>query len=177
MPIYDAGPTRSQFDALAAQVAGAVPLPTYTVATLPTPDASNLNRLAGVTDLFGNRTTRMRCEKITVSGTDYFYWQPQSSDSAGSVDVSATNATIGALTMPTTITLVGNVAAAITRNVTLAPGAYPGQIKELRMGWTIGALGSLNILGVASAVALLAGGYSKFASNWSSGTPVWDKLV
>ena len=173
------GPSQAAFDALFTQVQGAVPLPTYTVATLPEANAGNLNRLIGISDLFGNRTTRMRCERIMVQGLEKFYWQPQSSDSYGDLDIAAANMTIGALTMPTSIGLVGNIGAAIARTVSFQDGAFPGQTKEIRMGGLIGALGGLTVLGVGlgAGLSLLAGGYAKYASDWTSGSPVWKRIA
>jgi hypothetical protein len=173
------GPSQAAFDALFTQVQGAVPLPTYTVATLPVANLGNLNRLVGVSDLFGNRTTRMRCERITVGGVDLFYWQPQSSDSYADLDVSSGNQVIGALTMASSIGLIGNVGTGITRTVSFQDGAFPGQTKEVRMGGLIGALGGLNILGVGlgAGLSLLAGGYAKYASDWTSGSPVWKRIA
>jgi hypothetical protein len=180
-PEPDISGLTQQLAALQAQVAGALPLGTYTVASLPTPDATNLNRLAGVTDLFGNRTTRVRCEKVTIGGVDYFYWQPQSSDSAGTIDVGSANLNLGALTMPTSVNFIGSILAGVGRTVTFADGAFPGQVKEVRMSGSIGALGSLNLLGtgLGSGVAVLLGGYQKYVSDWTTtpGTRTWVRQI
>lgn len=53
--------------------AGPIILPgTWTVDTLPTPDASNLGNYARVSDLFGSKTDLVLC---SLSGGAYF-WQP-----------------------------------------------------------------------------------------------------
>lgn len=150
------------------------PLGPYTVDTLPTPNAGNLGRVATVSDLFGVRYSRCRCE---MQGGLYF-WQPLSSDSSGNMATGA-NTSVFPLKNPQSLVLTGTIALGVTREFTLeTTGGWPGCVKEFRGGLT-SLLGTLNVLGtgLGSAVNLTLGGYRKFVLDVNAGALEWRQLV
>ena len=161
--------------ALDAVTAGLTPLGPFTVATLPAPTAANIGRTATVTDLFGSRYSRVRCERVG----DFHFWQPLSSDSFGDIAVAA-NMTLLPLSSPTTISLSGAVNAGVSRSVTLGTaGGWPGAVKEIRSDMTLGLGSGLNILGtgLGSGLSLLLGGYRKFGLDYAGGVLTWKLLT
>lgn len=161
--------------ALDAALASVSPLGPFTVATLPTPGPAILNRVATVSDLFGNRKSRVRCDAVG----DFHFWQPLSSDSFGDIAVAA-NMTLLPLSSPTTISLSGAVNAGVSRSVTLGTaGGWPGAVKEIRSDMTLGLGSGLNILGtgLGSGLSLLLGGYRKFGLDYAGGVLTWKLLT
>lgn len=144
---------------LSTAISSVAPMGPYTVATLPTPDASNLGRVATVTDLFGDRYSRVRCERVG----SFYFWQPLSSDSGKAYTLTGDLA-VKALTHPQSLIFSGAPGLGQTWTVTVdLTGSWPGRVVEMLS--TAGViLGALNIagLGLGSAVAVLAGSYRKF---------------
>ncbi len=160
---------------LQTAMAAIIPLGPYTVATLPAPAASNLGRNAIVTDLFGNRYGRVRCESVG----SFYFWQPQSSDSFGNV-ATASNVTVTPLGYAQTLNLTGSLAAGVTRTITLSTvGGWPGAIKEIHSDTTLGLGAALNIVGtgLGSGLSLLAGGYKKYGLDYTGTQLEWKLLT
>lgn len=129
----------------------------YTVDTLPTPDASNLDRYARVTDLFGEKRDLVLCSQV---GGVYF-WQPvratYAKSIAGNVDTTLTT-----LKSPSVVFMTANLTA--NRTVTLSTtNAYPGATFEVAMQGTLG-INTLTIAGLAlgATVSMILGGRKRF---------------
>jgi len=174
-PAPVSAPSQAAFDALAAQVAAAVPLGTFTVATLPAPTAAIVGRLAKVTDLFGDQFDTVRCCAV---GTFYF-WKPQSSDSARNFAMTA-DMLVKPLTYPQGLRLTGTIGLGTVRKLTLdVEGGWPGCCKEISAGGLGSILGTLNVLGsgLGSGIGLLTGAYKKFMLDYSGGALSWIQIV
>ena len=152
-----------------------LPIGTFSVATMPAAAAQYLGRVAIVTDLFGERYTRMRCERV---GTNFYFWQPQSSDSAKSYTMTG-NMTVDPLNFPQGIRLNGSIGLGINRTISLSTvGGWPGAKKDISAAGLSG-LGGLNVLGVGltSAVNVVLGGYKKFMMEFDGTKLVWTQII
>lgn len=166
---------QADLEALAATVAAAAPLGTFTVATLPSPVAAIVGRLAKVTDLFGDQFDTVRCCAVG----SFYFWKPQSSDSARNFTLTG-NMTIGTLTFPQGIRLTGSLPLGTIRNLTLdTTSGWPGCTKEISATGLGSILGTLNVLGtgLGGGVGLLTGGYKKFMLDYSGGALAWIQIV
>lgn len=162
-------------DALAATVAAAIPLGTFSVATLPAPTAAIVGRLAKVTDLFGDQFDTVRCCAVG----SFYFWKPQSSDSARNYTLTG-DMTVKPLTYPQGLRLNGSIGVSVLRKVTLdVEGGWPGCCKEISAGGLGTILGTLNVLGtgLGSGVGLLTGNYKKFMLDYSGGALAWIQIV
>lgn len=172
---------QTALDFLIARVDALSILGPYTVAQLPAPSVDNLGRLAIVTDLFGNRYGRVRCERIKpATGADFYFWQPLSSDSFGEIAVAAGSNLVRPLMSPQTTRVTGAITAGVTRTISLdVAGGWPGCIKEFTNATSMGALSILNIAGtgLGSGVGLALGGYRKFGLDYVGGALTWVQLV
>jgi len=135
----------------------------YTVATLPTPDSSMVDRYARVTDLFGDKRDLVLCSQV---GGNYF-WQPIRPTYAKSMSGNQ-SMTLTALKNPSVLFLTGTLSA--NRTLTLSTDlAYPGATFEIAMEGTLGLFG-LNIAGLdgGSLLSLLFGGRRRVFFDGSS---------
>lgn len=151
------------------------PIGTFTVATLPEPDASNLYRVARVSDLFGETQGVVRCLSV---GT-LFYWRPESSDSAKAVPLVG-NLDVLPLGHSQGLRFTGAIGVGVTRNVTLLTDkGWPGCTKEMSAAGLGSILGTLNVLGtgLGTGVGLATGSYKKFMLDYSGGALSWIQLV
>lgn len=128
---------------------------TFTVDTLPTPNADMLGTYARVSDLFGDKTDVVLC---SLSGGTYF-WQPVRPFWPNKGVVSADqNMTLLPLKTPSILRISGTLTAnrIITASTALA---WPGSQFEIQMAGTLG-LFNLTIAGLAAGatLSLLLGG-------------------
>lgn len=173
--VVSPGASQAQIDALQAKVDAAVPLGTFTVATLPAPTEPILGRLAKVTDLFGDQFDTVRCCAVG----SFYFWKPQSSDSARNYTLTA-DMTVKPLTYPQGLRLNGSIGLSVLRKVTLdVEGGWPGCCKEISAGGLGTILGTLNVMGtgLGSGVGLLTGNYKKFMLDYSGGALAWIQIV
>lgn len=133
---------------------------TFTVDTLPTPNAANLSYYAIVSDLFGEKTDVVLCSKV---GGQYF-WQPTRPEYAGT-RVANADLLLTPLKMPSILFLSGAIAAGLTRTFTLDTNlVYPGASFEIANDATLGLGSILNVSGIlgGSVVSMILGGRKRF---------------
>ena len=139
----------------------------YTVDTLPTPSAANVDLYARVTDLFGVKRDLVLCSQV---GGQYF-WQPIRPTFARSISADQ-SLTLVPLKTPSVLFLGGSPLTA-QRNYALSDvNAYPGASFEIAMDVGLGLFG-LNITGLlgGATLAMLLNGrrrvfYDADAGGW-----------
>lgn len=125
----------------------------YTVDTLPTPNAGMVGSYARVTDLFGEKTDLVLC---SVFGTTYF-WQPVRPQWARSI-AGNQNLTLTPMKAASILRITGTMTASrtYTFDTTLA---WPGAQFKIAFDGTLGLFGvTLAGLDLGATLSLLLGG-------------------